>query len=57
MNPDPKPQLGHAAIEANIDYWSSQLDRLDQQRALIQEQLQYWQGQQTSLKNHELDQG
>lgn len=57
MNPDPKPQLGQAAIEANIDYWSSQLDRLDQQRALIQEQLQYWQGQQTSLKNHELDQG
>lgn len=47
MQPDPKPQLSAAAIEANINYCHSQLDALDCQRDLIKEQLDYWLSQRT----------
>jgi hypothetical protein len=45
---DPKSNLGLAAIEANIEYYHSQLDALDTQRDLLKEQLDYWLEQ----KNH-----
>jgi len=42
---DPKPNLGPMALAANVDYWTSQLNQLDQQRSMILEQLNYWRGQ------------
>ena len=45
MKLDPKPQLSPMALEANIDYWTNQLNQLDQQRSMILEQLDYWRGQ------------
>lgn len=47
---DPKPDLGPAAIKANIDYYHSQLDQLDTQRDLLKEQLDYWLDQLTQVK-------
>lgn len=46
---DPKPQLGLAAIEANINYYHSQLDRLDSQRDLLKESLDHWLAQRANL--------
>ena len=42
---DPKPNLSPMALAANVDYWTSQLNQLDQQRTMILEQLNYWRGQ------------
>jgi hypothetical protein len=39
---DPKPNLSRAAIEANINYYHSQLDQLALQQDLLKEQLNYW---------------
>lgn len=42
---DPKPNLNPMTIETNIDYWTSQLYQLDQQRTMILEQILYWSSQ------------
>jgi hypothetical protein len=42
---DPKPYLSPQALAANVDYWTNQLNQLDQQRTMILEQLTYWRGQ------------
>jgi hypothetical protein len=39
---DPKPQLSHAAVKANIEHYHNKLDQLDSQRDLLKEQLDYW---------------
>ncbi len=39
---DPKPQLSHAAVKANIEHYHNLLDQLDSQRDLLKEQLDYW---------------
>ena len=42
---DPKPNLSPVTLAANVDYWTNQLNQLDQQRTMILEQLNYWRGQ------------
>jgi hypothetical protein len=48
---DPKPQLGTAAIKANIEYCHSQLDQLANQSDLIKEQLDHWLEQKALLES------
>jgi hypothetical protein len=48
---DPKPDLSSAAIQANIDYYHSQLDQLETQRDLLKESLDYWINQKTSVNS------
>jgi hypothetical protein len=39
---DPKPQLSHAAIQANIEHYHYELNQLATRSDLIKEQLNYW---------------
>lgn len=42
MKPDPKPTLGPAAIQANLEYYQAQEHKYSNQYRLALEQTTYW---------------